>query len=91
MPQRHDDRRSLLPLVRRGLHPATIGEEGLGTQQPLTPLVGLDCARDRVDQSFFASRADSRASCFVFRLPCRHSARDFSSPFLHSALASRAP
>jgi hypothetical protein len=71
--------------------PATIGEEGVGTQQPLTQFLDLDCARDRVDQSFFASRADSRASCFVFRLPCRHSARDFSSPFLHSALASRAP
>ena len=69
---------------------ATLGEEALGTQQP-RPFVDSDCARERADQSRLASRADSRASCFVFRLSCRHSGRDFSSPFLHSALASRAP
>jgi hypothetical protein len=48
------------------------------------------CRRDASDQSFLPSRADSRASCLVSRLSCRHSARVLSSPFLHSALASRA-
>src|SRR4030095_12709873 len=62
---------------------------GYGKPRPkgLPTSSGLD---GRVNQGFFMSRADSRASCFTFRLPFRHSARVFSSPALHLAFTSRA-
>ena len=56
----------------------------------LTGRLNLGDTSGRVDYCFFISRAESRASCFVSRLSCRHSARLLSSPSLHSAFPSRA-
>ncbi len=79
-------------LKRRG--PAPIGTPADSRASGFTTTLLLpaypDALLGRVDYCFFMSRAESRASCFTSRFFCRHSARVFSSPALHSALTSRA-